>query len=129
MDSHNQTADHLGSGLMSKALDSYTPYVIITFLAMLISWSQFNQPQDLLNPRKTFEFSNIPRLRRYMENSQSLETLAAGARRFVGKPYKLFCEWGELTILPPQMIDEIKNDKRFDFGAAASDVSWRHDYI
>lgn len=58
-----------------------------------------------------------------MENSQSLETLAAGAARFVGEPYRLFCEWGELTILPPHMIDEIKNDRRFDFGAAASDVS------
>lgn len=76
MDSHNQTTDHLGSGLMSRALDSYITYAIITFLAMIISWSQFNQPQDLLNPRKTFEFSNIPRLRRYMENRQSLDTLA-----------------------------------------------------
>lgn len=112
---------------MSHTLDSYIPYAVVIFLAILISWSQFSQPQDLLNPRKTFEFSNIPRLRRYMENSQSLETLAAGARRFVGRPYRLFCEWGELTILPPQMIDEIKNDKRFDFGAAASDDN--HAYI
>src|SRR6478735_3830751 len=114
MNSYNQTTDNLGPGSMSIAIVSYIPYAIITFLAILISWSQFSQPQDLLNPRRTFEFSNIPRLRRYMENSQSLDTLAAGARRFVGKPYRLFCEWGELTILPPQMIDEIKNDKRFD---------------
>jgi hypothetical protein len=112
---------------MNQAPDSLTPYALVTLLAVIVYWSQFTQPKDLLNPRKTFEFSNIPRLKRYMENSNSLNTLAAGAARFVGKPYRLFCEWGELTILPPQMIDEIKNDKRFDFGAAASDDN--HAYI
>jgi hypothetical protein len=123
MNSQNATTDHLVSGLMDKAPDSLLPYVFVTLVAVVVYWSQFTQPKDLLNPRKTFEFSNIPRLRRFMENSQSLDTLAAGAARFVGKPYRLFCEWGELTILPPTIIDEIKNDKRFDFGAAASDVS------
>ncbi|KAM0499443.1 hypothetical protein ACHAP8_005599 [Fusarium lateritium] len=115
------------SNLIDQTPDSLIPYALVTLLAVMVYWSQFTQPKDLLNPRKTFEFSNIPRLKRYMENSNSLDTLAAGAARFVGKPYRLFCEWGELTILPPQMIDEIKSDKRFDFGAAASDDN--HAYI
>ncbi|KAL6914656.1 hypothetical protein FSST1_012416 [Fusarium sambucinum] len=127
MNSHNDTTQRMRSNLMDQTPDSLIPYALVTLLAVMVYWSQFTQPKDLLNPRKTFEFSNIPRLKRYMENSNSLDTLATGAARFVGKPFRLFCEWGELTILPPQMIDEIKSDKRFDFGAAASDDN--HAYI
>ncbi|QPC80045.1 hypothetical protein HYE68_010797 [Fusarium pseudograminearum] len=112
---------------MNQDLYSFIPYTVVTLLAVAVYWSQSTQPSDLLNPRRPFEFSNIPRLKRYMENSQSLEILAAGAAKFVGKPYRLFCEWGELTILPLHIIDEIKNDRRFDFGAAASDDN--HAYI
>ncbi|KAL3595390.1 hypothetical protein FPOAC2_09716 [Fusarium poae] len=101
MDFHNNTTHRLRSDLMDQTTNSLIPYALVTLMAVMVYWSQFTQPKDLLNPRKAFEFSNIPRLKRYMENSNSLEILAAGAARFAEKPYRLFCEWGELTILPP----------------------------
>ncbi|KAF5627085.1 major facilitator superfamily transporter [Fusarium sp. NRRL 52700] len=79
----------------------------------------------LLNPVRPFEFINLPRLYRFMR--YSLDILKQGAEKFPHRPYRLFCEWGELVILPPESIDEIKNDKRFDFGVAASDDN--HAYI
>ncbi|KAI1037518.1 hypothetical protein LB503_013060 [Fusarium chuoi] len=98
--------------------------VILTLVIGSCLVAQHSEP-PVLNPVRPFEVINLPRLYRFMR--YSLDILNQGAQRFPYRPYKLFCEWGELVILPPKYIDEIKNDKRFDFGVAASDDN--HAYI
>lgn len=100
---------------------SFLSYALPLLAAVILAISRSKgSHQSAINPKDMFEFSNIPRLRRFMEHS--IEILTTGAAQFLSKPYKLFCEWGELTVLPPETIDAIKSDKRFDFSVAASDV-------
>ncbi|KAF5544619.1 ent-kaurene oxidase [Fusarium mexicanum] len=99
--------------------------VVILTLVIGSWWLDTHSEPPLLNPVRPFELINLPRLYRFMRYSLSI--LKRGAQQFPRQPYRLFCEWGELVILPPECIDEIKNDKRFDFGVAASDDN--HAYI
>ncbi|KAG5757035.1 hypothetical protein H9Q72_014432 [Fusarium xylarioides] len=106
---------------------SYLLSYALVLLAVVIVYSSRGKSSQLaeINPRDTFEFSNIPRLRRFISNS--VEVLTAGATQYLSKPYRLFCEWGELTILPPESVNDIRSDRRFDFTTAASDDT--HGYI
>ncbi|KAF5250705.1 hypothetical protein FANTH_4148 [Fusarium anthophilum] len=102
------------------------PISVVILTLVIGSWLLDRHPEPpLLNPVRPFELINLPRLYRFMR--YSLDILTRGAEQFPRQPYRLFCEWGELVILPPECIDEIKNDKRFDFGVAASDDN--HAYI
>ncbi|KAF5684805.1 ent-kaurene oxidase [Fusarium circinatum] len=102
------------------------PMSVVILTLVIGSWllDRHSEP-PLLNPMRPFEFINLPRLYRFMRYSLSI--LKRSAEQFPRQPYRLFCEWGELVILPPECVDEIKNDKRFDFGVAASDDN--HAYI
>ena len=52
----------------------------------------------------------------------SIEQLTNAKAKFGKNPYKLFCDWGELIVLPLESVDDIRSDRRFDFSISASDV-------
>ena len=74
-----------------------------------------------LNPRKPSELTDKRRITHFMQ--QSIELLSKGRAQFHNKPYKLFSDWGQLIVLPLDVLDDIRSDPRFDFFIAASDVS------
>lgn len=102
-------------------------YALI-LIALIIAFQARDRGPKIpeLNPRKSLEFSNIPRLQQFMSNS--IEFLKRGRSLFPDRPYKLYTELGELTMLAPESVDDIKNDNRFDFGMSASDVYNSRDY-
>lgn len=104
----------------------YNPSHMISYslilLTIVIIYLSHGKDSHLpaINPLNTLEISNIPRLHRFMENS--IEVLKSGTTQFLSRPYKLFCEWGEVTVLPPEKINDIRSNKLFDFSITASDV-------
>ena len=72
------------------------------------------------NPRKQFEITDTSRVGYFMQHS--IELLTKAREQFGSRPFKLFCDWGELIVLPPSMVDVIKSDRRFDFAISATDV-------
>ncbi|KAM0543466.1 hypothetical protein ACHAPJ_012264 [Fusarium lateritium] len=125
-DANNNSTQN--SGFVSLTHDpSYVVSGVLLLLTVIIFYSSLGKSSQLeeINPRDGFEFSNIPRLRRFM--SSSIDLLTAGATNYISKPYRLFCEWGELTMLPPERVNDIRSDRRFDFTTAASDDT--HGYI
>lgn len=97
--------------------------LVLSACAILYSTTKAVSKLPEGNPRHTLELSNSRRIREYMSNSIGL--LKALETQFAGKPYRLFCDVGEVTVLPPTEIDSIRSDKRFDFSMSSSDVRMR----
>ncbi|KAJ4256905.1 hypothetical protein NW762_009001 [Fusarium torreyae] len=72
------------SGFVSIAHDpSYLVSCVLLLLTSIIVYSSRGESSQLeeINPRDAFEFSNIPRLRRFM--SSSVDVLTAGATKYI----------------------------------------------
>jgi len=120
--------DSLNTALESLPINksSLVPYSLaLSFLAVLYSVSKPGSNLPESNPRRPFETSNVRRIREFL--ADPLSHIKAWEAQFGSKPYKLFSEVGEMTMLPVEAVDSIRSDKRFDFShAAADDV---HGYI
>ncbi|KXJ87500.1 cytochrome P450 [Microdochium bolleyi] len=99
--------------------------LILSACAVLYSTSKTASKLPESNPRHALELTNSRRLGEFMTNS--IRLLKSWDAQFLGKPYRMFCEAGEVTMLPPKEVDAIRSDKRFDFQVSASDES--HGYI
>ncbi|KAK2594820.1 hypothetical protein QQS21_007448 [Conoideocrella luteorostrata] len=60
-------------------------------------------------------------------NRRSKELFLQGRRMFQKNPYRVNCEWGDVVVLHPDFIDEIRNDPRMNFAIPTSDDL--HSYI
>ncbi|KAI3551186.1 p450 monooxygenase, partial [Colletotrichum filicis] len=66
-----------------------------------------------LNPKGRFEWSSDRVVREFVFNSYRM--LYSSAKDFLGKPFRVLCDVGDVIILPPDVGQEIRNDKRFSF--------------
>ncbi|RYP33118.1 hypothetical protein DL767_004903 [Monosporascus sp. MG133] len=89
---------------------------------MFIAWS--GKP-PILNPKKLTELTMRGRLLDFGHRSKEL--FLQGRRMFQKKPYRVNCEWGDVVVLHPDYIDEIRNDPRMNFAIPTSDDL--HSYI
>ncbi|KAI8211232.1 Cytochrome P450 monooxygenase [Colletotrichum sp. SAR 10_76] len=100
------------------------PAVYILTLAVLVFFARAfgDQKSNLpeLNPKKAFEFTNRRRVSEFFPRSAAL--LAEGRSRFGNKLYKAYCDWGEVIVLSPQHIEELRSDARLSFLVPANDV-------
>lgn len=96
---------------------------VCVFFAIGIFHAKRNSYPELpeLNPRHAFEFTDTRRIRRFMRNT--LAMFEEGKSKFLNKPYKLFCDLGEVVVLPHEFVTEIKSDRRFEFSESASEAS------
>ncbi|KAF4913926.1 Cytochrome P450 monooxygenase eqxH [Colletotrichum viniferum] len=105
------------------------PAVYILTLAVLVFFARAfgDQKSNLpeLNPKKAFELTNRRRVSEFFPRSAAL--LAEGRSRFGNKLYKAYCDWGEVIVLSPQHIEELRSDARLSFLVPANDDT--HGYI
>ncbi|KAI9162666.1 Nonribosomal peptide synthetase [Paramyrothecium foliicola] len=94
-------------------------FFILSLVALGLFYRNNNGTSKLpeLNPLGRFEFGNTRRVRHFIRNSKKL--LSQGRARFGKKPYKAFSDWGEIVVLHPSILDEIKSDTRLSFMASA----------
>lgn len=73
-----------------------------------------------LNPKKRWEFSNSRRRAEFMKYSKDL--LTQGRKKFWHQPYKLYTDWGEVTVLSPECAEELRSDSRMEILPIVKDV-------
>ncbi|KAF4992095.1 hypothetical protein FDECE_13817 [Fusarium decemcellulare] len=93
--------------------------VLLVGSKILLVNGQKSQKFPELNPKRRFELTNRRRLKEFIQNSRAL--LAKGRTTYSGRPYKLCCDWGEVIVIPPEILEELKNDPRLDRNAPTQD--------
>ncbi|KAH7130847.1 hypothetical protein EDB81DRAFT_905414 [Dactylonectria macrodidyma] len=66
-----------------------------------------------LNPKSPFECSDKREVSEFIYASKHM--LYEVAKSFMGKPYRVLSDLGDVVTLPPGIGDETRNDKRFSF--------------
>ncbi|KAK7402713.1 hypothetical protein QQX98_011535 [Neonectria punicea] len=66
-----------------------------------------------LNPKNPFEWSDKRAVSEFIYSSKRM--LYEVAEPLLGKPYRVLRDLGDIIILPPDIGEEIRNDKRFSF--------------
>lgn len=97
----------------------FTTLVVTLLLSRILAKPVINLPE--LNPKKPFEFTNRRRLAEFFQHSK--EILIQGRERFRNKLYKAYCDWGEVIVVSPEHIEELRSDSRLSFMVPANDVS------
>lgn len=119
----SQTAFPFQNDWNSNGTAFYLPYVVTVTLFILLAYSRRESYPELprLNPKKPTELTWRSRLVDWM--GRSGELLQQGDGQFPDRPYKLYTEVGDVLIIPPKYVDELKSNRALEFAEAASDVS------
>ncbi|KAK0614946.1 cytochrome P450 [Bombardia bombarda] len=113
-----------GSGLppwaeFSDPASKPLTYLITAFMVVLLLYSlqgpgsPSTKSLPHLNPKHPFEFSDTRPKKAFVSGAR--EMVAAWFRSNPDKPTRIISDFGELTLLPPLMADELRNDKRLSF--------------
>lgn len=86
--------------------------------------SELGKPQ-LVNPKRMTELTVRGRLVDFGRRSK--EIFLEGRARFLEKPFRVLCEWGDVVVLHQSYIDEIRNNPHMNFAIPTSDDL--HSYI
>ncbi|KAF4635600.1 hypothetical protein G7Y89_g2493 [Cudoniella acicularis] len=91
------------------------PYILTAFLFLLILYSLQGPKSNLpfLNPRRTFEFSNVRPKKEFIVGAN--EMIGKWFNQNPDKPTRVTTDAGVMTLLPPKFADEIKNNGVLDF--------------
>lgn len=85
----------------------------VFFIRFLTNSKAANFP--LINPAPKFELIGKERKDHFKENAQKL--LAEGSAKANGGPFNLMTDAGVVTVLPPEYIDVIRDEKGLSFTA------------
>ncbi|CAI6077636.1 unnamed protein product [Clonostachys chloroleuca] len=107
--------------------EKFIPYIIATFLLYLIAHRVGDKLSKLpeINPRNLFEITDRRRLAEFITRSKSI--LINGRAQYPTQPYRAYTDWGDLLIIPPEYVDEVKNDSRLNFNIPVEEDS--HAYV
>ncbi|KAH6991556.1 cytochrome P450 [Fusarium venenatum] len=107
--------------------NQYALLCSVTLFTLFIVRYSFlhNGKYPFLNPKKTFELTTNRVVREFIGNSKNV--LAKGRALYKDQPYRANTDWGEVVIIPPQFLSELKSHKDLDFQTPAEDDS--HGYI
>ncbi|KAK1977660.1 cytochrome P450 [Colletotrichum cereale] len=116
-----------GAYTIPSPTDKPIPYLVAVFFFVVLVYAVGDGGSKLpeVNPMKRFEFTNRRRNGEFFR--QSKELMLKGKAAFGGNPFRMHTEWGEVVVLPPAFIQELRNDPRLDFGDSAIDD--QHGYI
>ncbi|KAK2728893.1 Dihydromonacolin L monooxygenase LovA 3 [Colletotrichum kahawae] len=117
----------LGSYSIPSPTEQPLPYLATVFLFVLLIYAISDNSAKLpeINPLKPFEVSNQRRMNEFIQQSRDIMLRAKEA--FGKNPYKLYSEWGNSVVLPPEFIHELRSERRLTFLQPAQDDS--HGYI
>jgi hypothetical protein len=105
---------------------SSQPYVQLSLAAVFLLFLRYalSQSDDIpfINPKKSSELTASRPRSAFL--AQSKEILSQGHDLYPDQPYRANTDWGEVLILPPSLINELRSDPRLDFLEVAQDVSY-----
>lgn len=98
-----------------STLPAPVPYVLAAALAMLFLFSfQMSSKLPHLNPRKVFELTETRCKKDFVTNSRAM--LDAWFRNHPDQAARAIGDTGEVILLPPRLVNEMRNDPRLSFG-------------
>lgn len=103
------------------------PYALMVVALMAVSLSvRFLSRSDIphLNPKAPFEFSDARPKQEFVVGARSM--LGKWFASNPGKPVRVIADYGEVTVLPPEMANEIRNDERLSFSSWVFDAFHAH---
>lgn len=112
-------ADIETAGITTKPI----PYLVATFIFVVLVYSLGSTPKSdapVLNPRKPFEFTDQKAKELYYQKCRTL--LRNWFERHPSEPAQLITDYGHMTVLPPSMANEIRNDPKLSFSDFSADV-------
>lgn len=120
----------LGSGsfVIPSPVEQPLAYVATVFMFFLVIYSTTSQKKAKipeLNPPKSL--LKIPgvvpadQAQDFVQNSKDL--FVAGRAKFPDQPYRLYSYLGDAIMIPPNLINEIRNESSLDFQNSAGNVS------
>ncbi|KAL1852804.1 hypothetical protein Daus18300_012048 [Diaporthe australafricana] len=118
----------LGSGsfVIPSPAEQPLAYVATVFMFFLVIYSTTSQKKakvpELNPPKSLFKipgFISADLAQDFVQNSKDL--LVAGRAKFPDQPYRLFSYLGDAVMIPPNMINEIRNESSLDFIMSTSD--------
>ncbi|KAK1580740.1 cytochrome P450 [Colletotrichum navitas] len=117
----------LGAYTIPSPAEQPIPYLVTAFLFVILVYAVGDRAPKLpeVNPLKAFEFTNRRRNGEFVH--QSKELMLKGKAVFGDSPFRMHTEWGEVVVLPPPLMQELRSDPRLDFAESAADDT--HSYI
>ncbi|KAG8160081.1 hypothetical protein KVR01_010718 [Diaporthe batatas] len=99
-------------------------YLLATFLFVLFVYSLDSNPKSkapFLNPRRAFELTAERPKGIYVRGCRSL--LKTWFNTHPNEPAQLITDFGNMTVLPPSMANEVRNDPNLSFNDFIGDAS------
>ncbi|KAF6843909.1 trichothecene c-8 hydroxylase [Colletotrichum musicola] len=117
----------LGAFSIPSPAEKPIPYLATVFLFVVLFYAMGDSGAKLpeVNPLKAFELTNGRRMREFVQHSR--EIMLRAKTTFGKNPYKMHTDWGNVVVLAPEFIHELRSDPRLDFLTPACDDS--HGYI
>ncbi|KAJ0122177.1 Dihydromonacolin L monooxygenase LovA 6 [Diaporthe amygdali] len=112
----------LGDIEMADITAKPLPYVLVTFVFIVLVYSLSSKPKSnapLLNPREAFEFSDQRAKGVFYQDCRAL--LRNWFDSHPSEPAQLITDYGHVTVLPPSMANEIRNDLKLSFADFSAD--------
>nr|AEB26537.1 trichothecene C-8 hydroxylase cytochrome P450 monooxygenase [Fusarium sporotrichioides] len=98
-------------------------FLCFVILGRAVQWFLRPKPNaPLLNPRRFFEFSDSRAVSEILYSTR--QVLEDWFSKYPTKPMRIIADLGQITILPPSMADEIKNDPRLSFIKASTESAF-----
>lgn len=122
----------LGSGSFMIPSPTELPlaYIVTAFMFLLVVYSTTGQRKakvpELNPPKSRVRFPGYvgaEQAQDFERNSKDL--MVEGRAKFPNQAYRLYSYLGDAVIVPPNLINEIRNEDSLDFQGSASIVSQR----
>ncbi|PTD02359.1 Cytochrome P450 monooxygenase trt6 [Fusarium culmorum] len=97
---------------------------LFTIFIVRYSFLDRNGKYPFLNPKKAFELTTNRVVSEFIGDSKNI--LAKGRALYKDQPYRANTDWGEVVIIPPQFLSELKSHKDLNFQTPAEDVVNKH---
>lgn len=123
MSFRQQVEEDIGPLSVTNHLEHNVSYIAPLLLFILFYYG-INKKSTLsapvINPKKGMELSTLSSVNRFMAGSR--EVMTKGRSMYPDKPYRVYTDWGEALVLPPEFVNELKSHPDLDFQLVAQDV-------
>ena len=117
-----------GSSLIPSLTERPLAYIVTAFMFLLVIYSTTSQRKakipELNAPKSRVRFPGYvgaDQAQDFERNSKDL--MVAGRTKFPNQAYRLYSYLGDAVIIPPSLINEIRNEPSLDFQNSSSFVS------
>lgn len=118
-----QVEEGIGPLSMTTHLEQNVSYIVPLLLFIILFYGinkQSTLEAPIINPKKRMELTTMSTVNRFMTGSREVMTM--GGSMYPDKPYKVYTDWGESLVLPPEFVNELKSHPDLDFQHVSQDV-------